>query len=67
MRSGIPILPWLLLIMVVFVIYRLLRWIRNAVDRSIKAKKDLARSVADVSEKLERIEQKVKSQDQPKS
>ena len=35
------------------------RWIAGRIDRSIKARRDLARAVSDVGDRLEKIEEKL--------
>ena len=53
---------FLVLIVVLVFVWLLSRRIRRWFGRSLKARQDLARSVADVGEKLERIEKKLDAQ-----
>ena len=53
------IVAWLLLILFLIVVWSVVRRIRRYFKRSLKARQDLARSVSDLTGRLERIERKL--------
>ena len=58
-RSALGLVLPIVLIAVLVLVWLLARRIRRWFGRSLKAQEDLARSVADVSDRLERIEAKL--------
>ena len=57
--TGFGIVTLILLLLVCLFVWLIARKIARWIDRSIKPRQDLARSVADVGEKLERIENRL--------
>jgi hypothetical protein len=57
---------FIMLILVVLLPLLILRWVRRWMEKSIKARQDLARGVADIAERLERLESKLGESQAPK-
>ena len=66
-RGGISLVFWAVLILVLVFVWDLSRRIRRWFGRSLKARQDLARSVADLVDRMERLEEKLGQDVQPKS
>ena len=52
----ILVVPVVILLLVVLLIWLVARRVARGISRSIKARRDLARGIADIAHKLERIE-----------
>ena len=60
-------LVWLALILLLVVLWSVVRRIRRYFQRSLKARRDLARSVSDLADRLERIETKLEEKAEPET
>jgi small-conductance mechanosensitive channel len=54
-------------VLFVVVILAAIRWVTQSVNRSIKARQDLARGVADLADRIERLEKRICEMGQTKS
>jgi hypothetical protein len=58
---------FVILILVVILPLLILRWVRRWMERSIKARQDLARGVADIADRMGRLESKIGDPQTPTS
>ncbi len=63
----IAVVPVVILLLVVLLIWLVARRVGRWISRSIKTRRDLARGIADVADKLEKIEGKLEGLSQEKS